>query len=94
MKSTLFTILALVIISLSSYAQDSNDFNTYTFKLENITDANDAKEMINQMRTSTKEKIFYFNDATDTFTLKTKNQYEVGEFVKILTIKGFRPITR
>ncbi len=93
MKKALL-ILGLIFITIWSHAQDEEGYYFHTFKIENITTDGDAKHMIGDMRDKTGEKIFYFDDETDIFTLKTKHVYTTNEFYDILRSHHFNVIAR
>jgi hypothetical protein len=89
------TLIILFTFSIGHiFSQNSEGYYEITFQLEQIHTAGDAKYKINEMREATKEIIFYFNDETDTFTLKTKHHYTTIEFIKILKLNNFYPIER
>ena len=87
-------IIFLILNLNTSFSQDTNGYYEITFQLEQINNASDAKHKIIELRKLTKEVIFYFNDDTDMFTLKTKTYYTTEEFMKILKSHYFRPIER
>lgn len=93
MKKALL-IFGIIFITSLSYAQDNEGFYFHSFKIENITTDGDAKHIIGEMRDKTGEKIFYFDDATDTFTLKTKHVYATNEYFEILRSHHFNVIAR
>ena len=94
MKKIFLILTHLLLISSNGYSQNNDTFYFYEFQLHDITDPDDAKQMIIQMRELTGEVIFYFNNDTDTFKLKSKKEYPEGEFIKILIDQNFRPIIR
>jgi hypothetical protein len=85
-------IIALFIFSSFSLYSQNEDviYNEYSFKIENITDPDDAKAIKIQLRKLTSEIIFYFDNDLDVFTLKTTNIYEPGEFVAILVENNYQ----
>jgi len=91
MKKALLT-LSILLFTVLTYAQDQNGYYFHTFKIENITNDGDAKHIITEIREKTGEKIFYFNDSTDVFRLKTKRNYATNEFFELLISHNFNVI--
>jgi len=90
MTKFLLTTIVLSFLSLS-YAQNK-EYNKYQFKINLITNPDDAKEMITQMRKKVDEIIFYFDNSTNVFTLKTYTQYTNNEFIEILISHNFNAL--
>ena len=80
----LLLLISIALFYLTSYSQDKDGFYFHLFKVNNITNYGDAKILIIEMRKKTGEKIFYFNDTTDTFKLKTRQIYLNNEFIELL----------
>lgn len=91
MKKILLTLCFLWTIT-TIYAQDQNGYYIHTFKIENITTYREAKSVIVDIRKSTGERIFYFDDSTSVFTLKTKQIYAANEFFDLLLAHNFNVI--
>lgn len=74
-------LLLLVFAGISSNAQEKH---TYRFKIQGCTTPAEAKEMIAQFRSILSIRVFYFDDATDTFKTSNDLEYNWNEIAEDL----------
>ena len=91
MKKLLLLFTCSIILSYNSIGQDESQYNNYYFTVTNITDPQNAKGIIDNIRRAIPSMLtFYFDDETDTFRHRTEKTYMEGEFINLLLAEQFQ----
>ena len=77
-------IILTCLIILSSLVSNAQQQHTYRFKIQGCSTPAEAKEMIAQFRSILNIKVFYFDDATDTFKTSNDREYNWNEIAEDL----------
>jgi len=77
-------VLLAFLIIFASVAANAQQKHTYRFKIQGCTTPAEAKEMIAQFRSILSIRVFYFDDATDTFKTSNDLEYNWNEIAEDL----------